>query len=422
MKPVTDYRPRIADQLLRDRLRSAGAVHIVGPKWCGKTTTALRQARSALYFQDPDQRASLRRVAAEQPSLLLDGDKPRLLDEWQDAPTMWDAVRFAVDRDQAVGDFILTGSSVPIDTGQVRHSGTGRFSTLVMRPMSLWESGESDASVSLAGLAEGTSPAGRSALRLEEVARLVTRGGWPASVNQDSSAAQRARDYVESVIESDVSRVDGVDKNPRRVRLLMRSLARNESTDAAMTTLQADMAADEGRVSTNTIAGYLTALRRLYLLDDQEPWASAVRSKTAIRHSPVRRYCDPSLPVALLGLTPDKLLVDFNTFGLLFESLVVRDLRVYAAASGATVGRYRDARGLECDAIVEWPNGRWGAVEIKLESTREDQAADTLRRVAHLVRSQHGGSPAFLAIVTATGFARQRADGVHTVPIGLLGP
>ena len=418
---MTTYRPRIADSLLADALGAAGAAHLVGPKWCGKTTTALQQAASAVYFQDPDERGSLLRLAAEQPSLLLAGEKPRLLDEWQDAPTMWDAIRFAVDRERVTGGYILTGSAVPNDD-EVRHTGTGRFSRVVMRPMSLFESGESDGTVSLAALPSAPDVGGRSTLGLPEIVAAIVRGGWPASVEHDGFAAQRARDYVDSVIESDISRVDGIDKNPRRVRLLLRSLARNESTEAAMTTLQADMAADEGRVSTNTIAQYLAALRRIFVLDDHEAWASAVRSKVAIRQSPARRFCDPSLPAALLGLTTDKLLVDFNTLGMLFESLVVRDLRVYASASGATVTRYRDAKGLEADAVVEWPDGRWGAIEVKLDGTREDQAAAALLKLGTLVRSQHGGPPTFLAVVTATGYARRRPDGVYVIPVGTLGP
>jgi len=419
---MESYRPRVADLQLEAALHSAGAVQIVGPKWCGKTTTAERRAASAVYFQDPDRRGALLRVAAEQPSLLLAGDKPRLFDEWQDAPTIWDAVRFAVDREQVVGGYILTGSTVPSGE-QVKHSGTGRFSRLAMRTMSLYESGESSGAVSLADLVDGREIAGQAQLSLGDVAHALVRGGWPASVvSDDAYATKRAADYVESVTEIDISKVDGIEKNPRRVRLLMRSLARNESTEAAMTTLQADMVSDEGRVSTNTIAVYLNALRRLYVLDDQEAWAPAVRSKTAIRTSPVRRYCDPSLPAALLGLTEDKLLVDFNTFGLLFESLVVRDLRTYASAHNATIWHYRDARGLECDAIVEWPDGRWGAVEIKLETAREDEAANNLLRLGRLVRSQSAGAPSFLAVITTTGFARRRPDGVYCVPIGSLGP
>ena len=419
---VENYRIRIADHLIDDALHRAGAVQIVGPKWCGKTTTTERFAAQSVYFQDPDRRVSYQRIAAEQPSLLLRGDRPLLLDEWQDAPQMWDAVRFAVDRDPTMGQFILTGSTIST-SDEIRGSGTGRFARVTMRPMSLFESGDSSGQVSLASILDGNEIYATSDAGLEDIAGLIARGGWPVSVtHMDEYGQARAKDYVESIIDSDVSRVDGVDKNPRRVRLLMRSLARNESTQTAMTTLAADMTADESTLSTNTIGVYLSALRRLYVIEDQEAWPLAVRSKTAIRTSATRRYCDPSIPAALLDLTPSKMMVDFNTFGLLFESLCVRDLRVYAESMGATVYHYHDGRGLEADAIIEFPDGRWGAVEIKLQSVNEDKAADTLLAVKRLVRSQHGGPASFLMILTSSGIARCRPDGVYVVPITCLKP
>ncbi|MDR0285710.1 MAG: DUF4143 domain-containing protein, partial [Propionibacteriaceae bacterium] len=374
----------------------------------------------SVFFQDPDHRDAYRRIAAEQPSLLLRGDRPLLLDEWQDAPQIWDAVRFAVDREPRPGQFILTGSTVA-DDPEIRHSGTGRIARVVMRTMSLAESGDSTGEVSLQSLPLGRPIDGHTTAGLETVAALITRGGWPVSATrQDEFGGARAKDYLTAIAESDVSRVDGVAKNPRRVQLLLRSLARNESTPAAMTTLRADMALDESDLSTNTIGAYLGALRRLYVIEDQPAWPLAVRSKTAIRTSAIRRFCDPSLPAALLDLSPDKLLVDFNTFGLLFESLCIRDLRVYAEAHGASVYAYHDGRGLEADAIIEWPDGRWGAVEIKLQSTLEDRAADTLLRVRHLVHSQHNGEASFLAVITPSGIARRRPDGVYVVPITTL--
>jgi predicted AAA+ superfamily ATPase len=418
----SEYRPRIADGLLDAALHTTGAVQVAGPKWCGKTTTARRLAQETIYIQDPDRRNDYRRIAEEKPSLLLRGEKPLLIDEWQDIPVLWDSVRFAVDKDSAVGQYILTGSSVPAKR-DILHSGAGRFSKIVMRPMSLFESGESSGGVSLADIVLQQEIFAQCTLSLEEIAFAVCRGGWPASVvENDSYAVLRARDYVESIIESDVSRVDGVDKNPKRVRLLMRSLARNESTEAAMTTIRADMATDDGTLSVNTIAGYLEALRRLYVVDEQEAWAPAVRSKVSIRTSSVRRYCDPSIAAALLGLTPEKLLVDFNTFGLLFESLCIRDLKVYANASGGSVSHYRDARGLECDAIVEYPDGRWCAVEVKFAKGSEDTAATNLLKIAREVRSQHGGAASFLIILTAGEIAYKREDGVYVVPIGCLKP
>jgi len=258
---------------------------------------------------------------------------------------------------------------------------------------------------------------------LGDIVKSIVRGGWPASViNAGDYGSDQATNYLESVIDSDISRVDGIEKNPRRVRLLMRSLARNESTEAAMTTLQADMKTDESVLSTNTIAQYLTALRRLYLLEEQEAWAPAVRSKVAIRTSPIRRYCDPSLAAALLRLTPEKLLVDYNTLGLLFESLCIRDLRCYAQVNDAEIYHYRDARGLECDAIIECGNGNWGAIEIKLEFNRVDQAVETLQKINSEVRSQHGGRAKFLAVITSEGHAYQRDDGISVIPISCLRP
>ncbi|MCL2467209.1 MAG: DUF4143 domain-containing protein [Micrococcales bacterium] len=420
------YRPRIADQLLGAALRRAGAVQVVGPKWCGKTTTAQQATVDAVYFQDPDRRAGYQQLASVQPSALLAGRKPKLLDEWQDVPTVWDAVRFAVDRDPSPGQYVLTGSCVA-DSDEIKHTGTGRIAKVVMRPMTLFESGESGGAVSLAQLADGADIAGQGLGGIGDVAAAICRGGWPAALRREPDTwGALASDYVTSLVESDISRVDEVEKNPRRVRLLMRSLARNEATQAAMTTLAADMRTDEAAsgngLSTNTIAVYLAALRRLYVVDDQEAWAPAVRSKAAIRTSPVRRFCDPSIAAALLGLTPDTLVVDYSTFGLLFESLCVRDLRVYAEALGAGVFGYRDSRDLECDAIVEWPDGRWGAIEVKIDPRHADAAADTLLTVNRLVRSQHGGPPAFLAVVTATGFAYRRPDGVYVLPITCLAP
>lgn len=416
------YKPRIADELLNDALGRVGAVQIVGPKWCGKTTTAEQKAKSAVFFQDPDTRDTNQQIASEKPSLLLQGSKPLLLDEWQDAPKMWDAVRFAVDRSGKLGQFILTGSSV-VESDEIYHSGTGRFARVRMRPMSLYESGESDGSVSLQDVAAGRQIEGNSRLDLEDIAQLMTRGGWPQSViNKSESSSKAAYDYVEAIVNTDSSKVDGIEKNPSRVRLLMRSLARNESTEAAMTTLQADMSADEGRISVNTIAQYLGALRRLYVLEEQEAWAIAVRSKTAQRTSPIRRYTDPSIPCALLRLSPEKLMVDFNTFGLLFESLCVRDLRTYAEAIDAQVYHYRDARGLECDAIVEFADGRWGAVEIKLQDSKVEAAIKNLHNIKDKVQTQHGGEASFLMVLTAKGISYQRSDGVCVVSVGCLRP
>ncbi|MDR2379690.1 MAG: DUF4143 domain-containing protein [Bifidobacteriaceae bacterium] len=427
MEANEGYRARIADGLLSQAMGAMGAVQVVGPKWCGKTTTAQQVCRSAIYFQDPDQRASLLGLAAEKPSLLLKSAQPILLDEWQDAPQIWDAVRFAVDQDATPGQFVLTGSTVvrPENRDLIRHSGTGRFAKVRMRPMSLSESGDSNGGVSLASLFDGAAVEATSPLGLEDIARLILQGGWPAAVNARGSAGRAGwapRDYVDSIADADISRVDGIEKNPNRVRLLLRSLARNESTAAKMTVLQADMAAAGGTISINTITGYLSALRGLYVLEEQQPWAGAVRSRVVQRAAPVRRYADPSILAAILGLSEDKLLTDFNTFGCLFESLVVRDLRCYAEAGDAEVFYYHDLRGLECDAIIERRDGAWGAVAIKLAASQAQAAKANLSAIRDKVRSQHGGQASFLLVVTNTPHAYQDADGVYYVPLGCLKP
>ncbi|MCL1898374.1 MAG: DUF4143 domain-containing protein [Micrococcales bacterium] len=420
-----DYQPRVSDALLLNALRRSGAVQVLGPKWCGKTTSAEQVAASVRYFQDPDQRRTYQQLGQEKPSLLLRGDKPLLLDEWQDVPQVWDAVRYAVDRDPTPGQYLLTGSAVPSDqaSSEISHSGTGRFARVRMRPMSLFESGDSNGSVSLASLFAGFSVDAESLFDNQTAAWALTRGGWPASVVDPGDASlERPRDYVDSLVESDISRVDGVEKNPNRVKLLLRALARNESTEATNTTLQKDVAGDQAGLAMNTVSQYLQALRRLFVLDEQDAWPLAVRAKVVQRTKPIRRFCDPSLSVALLRLTPDKLLADFNIFGLLFESMAVRDLRVYAEAAGCMVYHYRDARGLKTDAIVERGDGAWGAVEVKLGSGGHQAASDTLLRIKHSVRSQHGGAPSFLLALTNESFAYTDTDGINWVPLGCLGP
>lgn len=420
-----DYQLRVSDTALVNAMGRSGAVQILGPKWCGKTTSAEQVAAEVRYFQDPDHRQEYVRVGLEKPSLLLRGGRPLLLDEWQDVPQVWDAVRYAVDRDPTPGQFLLTGSAVPNNQAvkEVRHSGTGRFAQIRMRTMSLFESGESNGSISLATLFDSKSVDGESFLTHEAATAAIVRGGWPASVIRSGAAGfEQPRDYVEALIESDISRVDGIEKNPKRVRLLMRSLARNESTEAAMTTLQQDMIADDGHLAMNTVSGYLNALRCLYVLEEQPAWALAVRSKVVQRTKPIRRYCDPSVPAALLRLTPEKLLTDFSTFGLLFESLAIRDLRVYAEATDCAIFHYRDSRGLEADAIVERGDGAWGAVEVKLASFDHEAARRKLLQIRDTVRSQHGGRPSFLLVVTGESFAYTDTDGINWVPLGSLGP
>ncbi len=346
------YLPRIADDILRQALLATGAVCIQGPKWCGKTWTAMQQARSTLMMQDPDQAGNYMSMADAKPSLLLEGEVPRLLDEWQMAPVLWDAVRFAVDKRGEVGQFILTGSTRPMES-EVMHSGTGRISRMRMRTMSLSESGESNGQVSLSQLFDGKEPEGRSELEIEELAFALARGGWPAAIGVPQRAAlQQAANYLDAIVETDVSEVDGRSRNPARVRALMRSIARNVGASALVATIRSDIAGDDESLSPNTIRAYLTALERLFVIEDQPAWSPALRSKTAIRTTAKRHFVDPSIAVAALRTSPDGLLKDFKTFGFLFESLCIRDLRIYAQRMGGEVFHYRDQTELEADAVV----------------------------------------------------------------------
>lgn len=418
---VKNYLPRISDALLARKLRHSGAVLVTGPKWCGKTSTALVASESVIYMQDPDKSAGYQTAADTKPSLLLEGDVPHLIDEWQMAPVLWDAVRFAVDQRQAVGQFVLTGSAVPADNA-VMHTGTGRISRLAMRTMSLYESRESNGSVSLKDLFEGKVPVMEpSSLTVEQIARAVCRGGWPASVGMDGDdALELSRDYVDAIIHHDISRVDGVDRNPKRVQLLLRSLARNVATLATNATILRDMEGDESAMTAPTLDAYLNALRRIFVIEDQPAWLPSMRSKTAIRTASKRHFTDPSIATAVLRTSPKGLLDDFNTFGLLFESLCTRDMRIYAQANDGEVYHFRDKNGLEADMIIALNDGRWAAIEVKLGNRQTEEAALHLQELARKVDEEKMGRPSFLMVLTGGEFAYQRKDGVLVVPIGCL--
>lgn len=418
----TTYLPRIADAILAERLETVGAVLIEGPKWCGKTSTAAQASNSQLYMQDPDRAVSYLKAADTKPSLLLKGATPRLLDEWQVAPVLWDAVRFAVDQRGEMGQFILTGSAVPRDN-VVQHTGTGRMSRLLMRPMSLFESGESNGSVSLRALFDGeTDIDSISELSIEDLAFAIVRGGWPASVKGGRKAALRhAVDYVEAVINADVSRVDGIEKNPVRVRALLRSLARNISTMATIRTIRDDLAmGNDETISEKTISQYMTALERIFVVENVPAWNPALRSKTAIRAAAKRQFVDPSIAAAVMRLTPERLLDDFNTFGFLFESLCDRDLRVYAESIDGQVFHYHDRSGLEADAVVCLHDGRWAAIEVKTGSREIEEAAKHLLKLKDKVNVDKMREPSFLMVLTGTELAYRREDGVLVVPLGCL--
>ena len=417
------YLKRIADHMLQERLAASGAVLIEGPKWCGKTRTALENSKSHLFMQDPDRAVSYLKAADTKPSLLLKGDTPRLLDEWQTAPVLWDAVRFMVDQRGEPGQFILTGSAVPSDN-TVRHTGTGRISRLMMRPMSLYESMESNGSVSLKALFDGeTEIDSFSSLTIEQTAFAIARGGWPASIGKTERIALRhVIDYVEAVINADVSRVDGIEKNPVRVRALLRSLSRNISTLATIKTIHDDIAmgAGDDSISEKTISQYLRALDRIFVTENLPAWNPALRSKTAIRTSPKRQFVDPSIAAAVMRLTPSRLLDDFNYFGFLFESLCDRDLRIYAEAIDGQVFHYRDGSGLEADAVIVLNDGRWAAVEVKLGAKEIEEAAVHLQTLKNKVNTEKMREPSFLMILTGTEIAYRREDGVFVVPLGCL--
>lgn len=416
-----EYMTRILDSVLKNNLELSGAVLIEGPKWCGKTRTAKEMSKSAIYLQDPDFTETYLLTADTKPSLLLRGETPRLLDEWQMAPVIWDAVRHAVDERGDVGQFILTGSATPSED-ILRHSGTGRITRIKMRPMSLFESKESNGSVSLHTLFNEQGDLEEvSNMTIEKLAIILARGGWPAAIGQKAeNSSTMVYNYVESVINIDISKVDGIEKNPSNVRALMRSLARNTASPIPMSTMRKDMASDEDTISEKTISLYLNALRRIWVVEDLPAWNPAMRSRAAIRTSPKRHFVDPSIAAAVLRATPSRLISDLNTFGLLFESLCVRDLRVYAQSMDGEVFHYRDKNGVEADMVVHLKDGRWGAIEVKLGTKAVDMAAKTLLLMCERINSEKMQPPSFLMIITATGYAYRRKDGIYVVPIGCL--
>lgn len=415
------YIPRLCDADLQLALQSSGAVLIEGAKWCGKTSTASKASRSVVYMQDPDNAGAYLAMADTKPSLLLKGETPRLIDEWQMAPVLWDAVRFEVDKRGQTGQFILTGSAVPSDN-VTAHTGTGRISRLTLRPMSLFESLESNGALSLRTLFDGNQDVeARSELSIEEIAFALCRGGWPASIKHRGATALRmATDYVEAVINYDVSRVDNVDKNPDRVRLLLRSLARNIATSATYQTIRSDMEATDISISDKTINSYINALRRIFVVEDLPAWSPSLRSKTAIRTSAKRHFVDPSIATAVLRTNPDGLLKDFQYFGFLFESLCTRDMRVYAQKNDGDVFHYRDKSGLESDLIVRLRDGRWAAIEVKLGKKQIDEAAENLLSLKARIDEDKMGSVSFLMVITGGQYAYRRSDGVLVVPIACL--
>lgn len=413
------YRKRIADELLDRKLQGKGAVLIEGPKWCGKTTTATKHASSVLRLDEPKSKEQNLLLARIDPQKLLNGNTPRLLDEWQLAPTLWDTVRYEVDQRGKAGQFILTGSAVPADTSLISHSGTGRFSWMTMRPMSLFESEESTGEVSLASLFAGNHDVdGENHLELEDISFLLCRGGWPAALDlPDDAALYQAVDYYDGVVNSDINRADGIEKNPERVKMLMQSYARNMGSQASNLTIARDISCDDETVKT-----YINALKRIFVVEETVAWNPNLRSKTAVRTSATRYFVDPSIAAASLGAVPDDLINDLRTFGLFFETMCIRDLRVYADSLGGSVYHYRDNTGLECDAVIHLRNGSYALIEIKLGGEELiNSGSSNLQNLKKRIDTAKMKEPSFLMVLTAVGrYAYRRPDGVLVVPVGCL--
>ena len=397
---------------------------IEGPKWCGKTTTAEQISKSILYMANPENKEQNLMLADINPSLLLKGDVPRLIDEWQLAPKLWDAVRFEVDHRKSEGQFILTGSSVPADKNLITHTGTGRISFLLMRPMSLYESLESNGTVSLADLFASKEVSGVNNLSLEDIAYLCCRGGWPRSISMEKDIAlEQAFDYYDAVVSSDISRVDGVKRESIRVKNLMRSYARNIGSQASIETLRNDIINNDSfSLDSDTVFSYINALKKIFVVEDSPAWNPNLRSKTAIRSSDTRYFIDPSIATASLGIGPSDLINDLNTFGLVFENLCVRDLRVYAESMNGSLYHYRDSSSLECDAVIHLRNGDYGLIEIKLGGDMLiEEGASNLIKLKDKLDTTKMKKPSFLMILTATGnYAYKRKDDIYVVPIGCL--
>lgn len=422
---MTMYKPRIADNILERKLRGKGAVLIEGPKWCGKTTTAKQLAQSVLDLGNSAELSQSAQMIELSPGKLLEGKTPRLIDEWQALPPIWDCIRNEVDKRNEPSQFILTGLSVLPEEHETVHSGTGRFAHLKMRPMSLFESGESDGSISLKSLFEGGGlDIRQNSLGIDDIAYLTCRGGWPwATIIPSDVSLDQAFDYYDSVISYDIRRVDDVRRNTERARLLLRSYARNISQQVPISTIRKDMLAnDTATLDESTIMDYVKALKKLYVIEDLEAWNPNIRSKAAIRTGDTRHFVDPSIGTAALGLGPKDLTNDLQSFGLFFEDLVVRDIRVYAEALDGKLYHYRDSSGLECDSVIHLRNGRYALLEIKLGGQeRIEEGACSLKKLADKIDTDKMQKPSFMAIIIGVGqYAYQRKDGIYVIPIGCL--
>ena len=423
---MKNYHQRIADSLLNFKLHSKGAVLIEGPKWCGKTTTALQIAKSSILMQDQDNLKDYLELAQIRPSALLQGETPHLIDEWQVAPQLFDAIRYEIDKRDEFGQFILTGSATPYDISKINHTGTGRISRMTMRTMSSFESGESNGTVSLKEIFDGnTEVEGTSNIDLSELSYLICRGGWPkvVDIKDQRIALQQAIDYYDGVINSDISRVDDIKRDPNRAARVLRSYARNIASQAKLSSITQDIKSNEEiNFSDDTVSSYIKALKSIFVIEDSNSWNPNLRSKAAIRTTDTRYFLDPSIACAALGIGPQDLENDLNTFGLLFENLVVRDLRIYADAIDGKVYHYRDNLNLECDAVVQLRNGKYGLIEVKLGGEKLiSEGIKSLNKLEEKLDTTKMKAPAFKMVITGVGkFAYKNKDGILIVPIGSL--
>ncbi len=416
-----NYLPRVVDKEIEELMKIMGAVLIEGCKWCGKSTTGFHHAKSIIEFQNPDRKQEYEEIKNTKPSLFLNGEKPRMFDEWQMYPVVWDAIRTDVDHSGKKGEYILTGSAKPSE-GETMHTGTGRISRVLMRPMSLFESGESTGEVTFSDILKGKDIEGVSKLSLEDLASVIVRGGWPASIQVADSLKYRfAKEYVKALAHEEVKKIDGVERNPEKMLHVLRSLARNISTPVSNTTIEEDVKNNfDADISRPTLIDYLNTLEKLFVIEDVNVTNLNFRSKYALRTKPKKYFVDPSIATAILEMTPEDLIQDLNTFGFLFESLCMRDLKVYTQSYGGDITFYRDEKDFEVDAILRTSSGKWGAIEIKLGAGYIDAAAENLLKFKERVDSKKCGEPAFLMVLTGTNYSYKREDGVYVVSIGTL--
>lgn len=415
------YLPRVVDNEIDELMEIMGAVLIEGCKWCGKSTTGAHHAKSIIEFQNPDRKQEYDEIKNTRPSLFLVGDKPRMFDEWQMYPVVWDSIRTDVDHSGLKGEYILTGSAKPSE-GETMHTGTGRISRVLMRPMSLFESGESTGEVSFNDILNGKDISGVSKLSLEDIASVIVRGGWPAAIFVESDAKYRfAKEYVKSLIHEEVKNIDGVERNPEKMQNVLRSLARNISTQVSNSTIEGDIKNSfDDDISRPTLSDYLNTLEKLFVIEDVNVTNLNFRSKYALRTKPKKYFVDPSIATAILDIKPSDLINDLNTFGFMFESLCMRDLKIYTQSYGGSITFYRDEKDFEVDAIFRSPNGKWGAIEIKLGAGYIDDAANNLLKFKEKVATEECGEPSFLMVLTGTNYSYRRDDGIYVVSIGTL--